>query len=177
MTRLPDEFCRVITANLLRFAGGQKVPRDLCEDVVQEAWLRALEQDDDFRGERTLDRLFSWLAAIVYNVAVNALRELDRHSVHTLADSATELLDQNEVERTGSAERIERLTPLLERLRRAEPENCRLVCERYLAIRKVQDLAAETGRTAHEISCHIHRALRKMRSWAPRAGPGGEEAP
>jgi len=48
----------------------------------------------------------------------------------------------------------------LGRLRREEPENVRLLCEHYLEGRMLGELATETGRTVHEISCRIYRVIR-----------------
>ena len=52
---LPDEFYRTMTAHLARIAENAGVPRDQCEDLAQEAWLRALKHKEQFRGEHALD--------------------------------------------------------------------------------------------------------------------------
>jgi len=150
------------------------VPRDLCEDVVQETWLRAFKQRKQFCGDHWLDELHSWLCAIAHNLAVDTRRDLARHSVQSLDNSVSEAMDEKEFTRSDAAEWSECLCIWLARLQQEEPENYRLVCEHYLEGRTIRELAAERGWTAHQVSCRIYRAKRRIRSWASGLDPGSE---
>ena len=151
---------------MVRLAERLGVPQSLCEDVVQEVWIRALMQGKEFHGEGALAELCAWLCGIAHHVAVDMLRGLGRHGAASLEALAAEPLDQGEVNRVERAAGAECLTVCLERLRREAPENCWLVCQHYLEGRTIQELAEETGRTAHEISCRIYRVMQKLRCCA-----------
>ena len=174
LKRLPEEIYRVLTVRLSRMAQKLGVPKDLCEDVAQETWLRALKQRKQFRGEHSLDELHSWLGAIAHNLAVDARRDLARHPIQSLDNSASEARDEKEATRSDAAEWSECLGVWLARLQQEEPENYWLVCEHYLEGRTIRELAAERGWTAHQVSCRIYRAKRKIRLWASGLYPGGE---
>lgn len=53
--------------------------RDLAEDFVQEAFLRAFDRLAGFRGEAAFS---SWLHAVTVSVAINGLRKLGRRRKH-----------------------------------------------------------------------------------------------
>lgn len=55
-----------------RLAGGD---RDLAEDFTQEAFVRAFDRLDEFRGEAALS---TWLHSITVSVALNGMRKLRR---------------------------------------------------------------------------------------------------
>ena len=49
---------------------------DLAKDFTQEAFLRAFERLDQFRGDAAFS---TWLHSIAVSVALNGLRKVDRH--------------------------------------------------------------------------------------------------
>lgn len=163
LMRLPERSYRTLMGRLIRIAERVGVPRDQCEDLAQEAWVRALRRRESFRG---VDKLPAWLAAVVHNLAVDALRHRNALPLASLEDLTVELLDEQEMHHENKSEIHERLTAWLARLEREQPEICWLVRQRYLEGRKVRELVEETGMKPHEISYRIHRAIRKMRSWA-----------
>jgi RNA polymerase sigma factor (sigma-70 family) len=173
---LPDGVYRAWSARMVRLAERLGVPQSLCEDVVQEVWIRALMQGKEFHGEGALAELCAWLCGIAHHVAVDVLRGFGRHGAVSLEALSAEPLDQGEVNRVERAAGAEWLTACLERLRQEAPENCWLVCQHYLEGRTVHELAAETGRTANEVSCRIYRALYKLRLWASEFLSDGEAA-
>jgi len=107
-------------------------------------------------------------------VAVDMLRGLGRHGAVSLEALSAEPLDQGEVNWVERAAWAECLTVWLERLGQEAPENCWLVCQHYLEGRALGELAAETGRTVHEVSCRIYRVMQKLRSWAAVSSSLGE---
>jgi RNA polymerase sigma factor (sigma-70 family) len=174
LKKLPDDVYRELTLDLSRIATRLGVSPDQCGDMAQEALLHAFKHTEQFRGQ-TLEDLRSWLAAIVHNVAVDALRRNGRHSCQSLDAMRAVLMDGREANRADIAEWSECLVRWLTRLQSEAPGDCRLVCGRYLEARTIPEMAEETGRTAHEISCHLHRGLQKLRSWASQAGFHGED--
>ena len=174
--QLSDNVYRAWSARMVRLAERLGVPQDLCEDVVQEAWVRALMQDKEFHGGGAFAELCAWLCGIAHHVAVDVLRGLGRHGAVSLEALAVEPLDDGEEHRVELAERRECLAVYLGRLRREEPENVGLFCEHYLEGRTLGELAAETGRTVNEISCRIYRVMQKLRSWSAVSSSPGESA-
>lgn len=175
LSKLPEVFYREVLSRLAWIAERAGMPRNECADMVQEAWVRALKHSEKHPGEHTLVEIFSWLVKIVRNVVKETLRNDSLHSAQALDDSSREPMDQKEAERTHLAEMKEQLTPLLDRLQREEPENYHLVRERYLAGRKVEELAEETGLPAPVVSDHLYRTLKKMRSRALKSHRHGEK--
>jgi RNA polymerase sigma factor (sigma-70 family) len=164
--QLSDEVYKALSARMVRLARRLGVPQDLCDDVVQEAWVHAFVQAKDFSGERALAELLAWFRVLVHNVAVDMLRGLGRHGAVSLEALSAEPLDQGEVNRVEFMAWAECLTVWLERLGQEAPENCRLFCEHYLEGRTLSELAAEAGRTVNEISCRIYRVMQKLRRCA-----------
>jgi RNA polymerase sigma factor (sigma-70 family) len=175
LASLPDDVYRIVTASLARIAERVGVPRAECEDVAQEVWLQAAKDPERFRGEHGLRRLCSWLAKVAHNRARDALRDLKRKSVPSLDALAAEPMDRKAVERIDAAEWSEWLAVILARLRREEPENCRLLSEHHLGKRSIQELADATSWKANEIRCRIYRGMEKLRSWASESRPCGED--
>jgi RNA polymerase sigma factor (sigma-70 family) len=176
LTSLPDDFYPTMTVRLIQIAERLGVARDQCEDVAQETWVHAFDNPKQFRGEKALDELRSWLITIGHNVAVDVLRRLDRHPVQSLDASVAEQIDEAEAKRKQDAEWSECLTAWLERLRQEQPENWRLLCEHYLEGRSIRQLAAVRGWTANKTSCRIYRAIQKMHSWMSESFPDDEVA-
>jgi RNA polymerase sigma factor (sigma-70 family) len=172
--QLSDEVYKALSARMVRLARRLGVPQDLCDDVVQEAWVHAFVQAKDFSGERALAELLAWFRVLVHNVAVDMLRGFGRHGAVSLEALSAEPLDQGEVNWVERAAWAECLTVWLERLGQEAPENCWLVCQHYLEGRALGELAAETGRTVHEVSCRIYRVMQKLRSWAAVSSSLGE---
>jgi RNA polymerase sigma-70 factor (ECF subfamily) len=135
--------------------------------VVQEAWLDALRNHEKFHGENIDGPLAAWLAIVVRSKARNALRRLRRRQAVSLDVSSADIVDgeaKEPGERMEQEERHEILIAAFEELREEEPLNARLVWERIMEGRSVQDLAAETGLKVHAITCRINRTKRKLRS-------------
>lgn len=176
LRNLPEDFSRTMTVRLARMAEQSGAPRDECEDLAQEAWLRAFTHAEQFRGEHALGELCSWLAVVVHNLAVDAARRRDALLMDSLDALRVELVDERERDRANIAEWTARLTVSLARLQQEQPENCWLLCQRYLEGRAVEELAEETGWKAHEVSCRIYRAKQKIRSWRSESTSGGRDA-
>jgi RNA polymerase sigma-70 factor (ECF subfamily) len=78
---------------------------DLAMDFTQEAFVRAYQKLDTFRGDSAFS---TWLHSITVSVALNGLRKVDRHRKRerSLEDAAPVAAARNSVE-PGVRERIE----------------------------------------------------------------------
>lgn len=134
---------------VLRLMGGEQ---NEAEDVVQDTWLRAVEQLDRFRWEAAFG---SWLTAIGLNVAREALRKKGRRR-ETELDGLPE---------PAVAAPLDRVEPIdLERAMAALPEGYRTV----LVLHDVEGFTHEeigfrlgvTAGTSKSQLFHARRALR-----------------
>lgn len=175
LASLSDSFYRALAVRLARIAGKIGVPKDLCEDVAQEALLEAFKKREQFQGEFAKRRFCFWIVRfVVRHRAADLLRRISRERKQSLDVLADEPMDCKEAKRVMDKEANERLTKLLARLRQREPENHWLLCEHHLEGRSIQGLADETGRTANEIRCRIYRGMQKLRQWATPDYPDDE---
>jgi DNA-directed RNA polymerase specialized sigma24 family protein len=98
VTSLPNEFYRGMTLRLARCAAKMGIPQDQCEDLAQEAWMRALIDRKRFEGEHTLGRICAWLGVVVHNLAVDVLRHRDALLIDSLQALSVEAVDEQEAE-------------------------------------------------------------------------------
>ncbi len=77
-TRLYDEHTPALYRLALRLVAGEA---SVAEDVVQEAWIRAVERMPTFRGDAPMR---TWLSGFVVRVAHEAMRAPAREVAHDL---------------------------------------------------------------------------------------------
>ncbi|MHB1422430.1 MAG: RNA polymerase sigma factor [Gemmataceae bacterium] len=160
------EFYRFQTERLSRIAAKMRVPPDQIEEVVQEVWLDAVNHREGFLGEDAEKRLASWLDIVVRNKSTDAIRRLNRQQAESLDKLPEEPVDRGSKEPSElmeAKERGEKITELVEELRKEDPLNCLLTWERIVEDRSVGDMAEETGLGCHAISCRINRTLSHLR--------------
>ncbi len=79
---------------------------DLAMDFTQEAFVKAYQRLDQFRGDAAFS---TWLHSITVSVALNGLRKVDRHRKRERSlDAAAPVADSRPVTEPGVRERIER---------------------------------------------------------------------
>jgi RNA polymerase sigma-70 factor (ECF subfamily) len=127
------------------------------EDVVQDAFLSALRNIDDFDSER---RFWPWLSRIVVN------RALDVVSARTVR--TTDELPPDVTDAGPSPEAMAQESDLFARVRRITatmPPRQRLVVEMFdLDGASVADIAELTGSSPATIRWHLHMGRRVLRA-------------
>lgn len=142
-----------IYALVWRLCGGD---HGLAEDLLQEAFVRAWQKLDSFRGE---SRFGTWLHRLSANVALSDRRIRLRHTRHESA------LDEV-VERTamGSRDVYAAQRSDLERAIACLPERARTVLVLYdIEGYKHTEIAAMTGMAVGSSKAQLHRARRLVR--------------
>ncbi|MEW6272209.1 MAG: sigma-70 family RNA polymerase sigma factor [Thermodesulfobacteriota bacterium] len=137
--------------------------REEAQDVMQQSFLNAFRQLDDFRGDASFK---TWL----YGIALNECRMLHRRSGRTVALDAV----AEPAAPAQATHALDRLT--LRRLVVRLPEKQRLavllrVCD-DLSFREIGELVGSSEASA---KVNYFHAVRKLRSWvegAPRARAG-----
>jgi RNA polymerase sigma-70 factor, ECF subfamily len=125
-TRLYDAHTPALYRLALRMLGGDA---SAAEDVVQEAWIRAVERMESFRGDSAIR---TWLSGFVVRIAQEAMR-----APVQLEERDLELMASDDRRLTGAVDRVD-----LERAIAALPPGFRSV----LVLHDVE------GRTHDEIA-------------------------
>ena len=128
--------------------------RDLAEDFVQEAFLRAFDRLDSFRGEAAFS---SWLHAVTVSVAINGLRKQGRRRKHEVQWVDGEM---PEVPVADDVELKRRLAKAIDKL----PEELRaMVLLHYAEGYKHRELAQLLGIPEGTSKARLARALALLR--------------
>ncbi len=157
-----EEFSRLVSTyapRMLNLAIGIVRRRDVAEDVVQDALVKAYEKLGSWRGESSLS---TWLYRIVYTTALSSLRS-GRNFFETAPEPSGSLADESD-DLQLSDENIERMRRALDEL---APLDRTLVNLFYLEERSVRDVAAICGVSEANVKTRLHRArgrLKKMMS-------------
>lgn len=173
------KFYRTVSRHLADNLAQMKMPSFLMEDLVQEAWLSAVQHRDRFdplTEEELKRQLPGLLGKIVHDKAVDLLRHLCCCPCQSLDAEGIEPLDNAETQRAEKAETRAQLVALVERLQREDPQGHWLVCEHHLKKRTIRELAGERGWTENQVRCCLYRAMEKLRFWASESSPLDETA-
>ncbi|OCP05739.1 MULTISPECIES: RNA polymerase sigma factor [unclassified Ensifer] len=147
----------------------------IAEDVVQEAYLRAFEHLETFRGDASLA---TWLHRVVLNEALGRLRKSStRREVPLATEQAS--ADIVPFPNAASAEDPERalaqrqILRLVEEATDALPEPFRLVfTARVIEAMSVEETAALLGIKPETVRTRLHRARQLLRQQIDRkVGP------
>jgi RNA polymerase sigma factor (sigma-70 family) len=152
-------------------AGGAPEPADL----AQEAWLRAWQRLDQFRGGaddvQTLALFRAWLARIVHRLGLNTLRDRQAQrrrppgSLIPLDASGGEGREPEAAGPTPSAhvaaeEEARRVRESLERLK---DETDRVILHaRFFEGQSLRQIAQQMGRSHEDVRQRYHAALRRL---------------
>lgn len=137
---------------------------DDAQDAVQEAFLKAYQSLDSFKGDSLF---FTWLYRIAVNTAISMKRKqrvLLRIDGGHDADSAVEPHDPSEGSRPGhsleQAEQEERVRRALERL---SPEHRAVLVLKDMEGHKYETMAEVLGVPIGTIRSRLHRARLELR--------------
>ena len=153
-SRLAPEAARVLLENRARFLGfleGRVGSRALAEEVLQDAYARAVERGGQLRDEETV---VAWFFRILRNALV------DQHRRHAAADRALErFASEIDSARPPDAD-LERAvcTCVAGVLETLKPEYREFIQAVDLEGRDLQSLATEAGITRKNAAVRLHRA-------------------
>ncbi len=157
----PEEFSRLVGLYAPRMVGlalGIVHRRDLAEDVVQDALVKAYEKLGSWRGDSSLS---TWLYRIVYTTALSSLR--GRRDL--LSDNdypAASVTDDNDDggDWSMTEDNISRMRRALDEL---SPLDRTLVNLFYMEERSVREVAAICGESESNVKTRLHRARTRLK--------------
>jgi RNA polymerase sigma factor (sigma-70 family) len=142
-------------------AGGQGVPPDLVDDVVQDTLLTVHSARHTYDPDRSFS---AWLRVIAQRRAVDVLRSRSRRQRREIhAPLAYESHPDGSMDPEREAEQADKMGMLKPAIA-ALPEKQREAV-RHLVVedRSLSEAAALTGDTKGALKVNLHRALRKLR--------------
>jgi RNA polymerase sigma-70 factor (ECF subfamily) len=157
-----EEFARLAglhAPRMLSLAVGIVRRRDVAEDVVQDALVKACERIAQWRGESSLS---TWLYRITYTTALDALRRSERRpfeQADALAAEGAAGGSEEEGDWQTTEDNIARMRRALDEL---PPLDRTMVALFYLDERSVRDVAAICGRSEANVKTRLHRARRRL---------------
>jgi RNA polymerase sigma-70 factor, ECF subfamily len=152
------------------------------DDVLQETWLRAFQQMDQFspNGPGSFMR---WLGTIARHVIVDEARKVNRQkrqgrAVRFRSDSNPNGPDPA-VSLTPSRMlfRKEAVRVLLERLDALPPQYREVIVLARIEERSTREIAEHLGRSRESAAVLLHRALRRFREVAATDSPRAQLSP
>jgi RNA polymerase sigma factor (sigma-70 family) len=137
------------------------------EDFTQDVLLRAVQNQDSFRGQ-TEAELLAWLRAIATQLMVNQLRCSRQCQTAPLppqlADPQAPSADEQLAAVEEQQQQTERLVKLLATLTEAERD---LLIRHHQGKEKLRDIAAELGIPANTLAQRHARLLNRLRQLRP----------
>jgi RNA polymerase sigma-70 factor (subfamily 1) len=148
-----------------RLLGGCLPGKVDASDLVQQALLAACERFDQLRGERP-EQWLAWLAAIVRNESLDALRHWNREVRDVGQTLPLERCAGGVVQADGSPElavRRERAARLMAALERVGADQRRVLEMRHFDDLPFAEIAARMDRSADAVRQLWVRAVRRLR--------------
>ena len=152
---------------LTRFA--RKLVQDAAaaDDLVQETWLKALENLPD-----QIEHPRGWLATVLRSLHLQRLRSDRRRESREARGARQEALDDVTVA-LQSAELEQVVAEVISQLANARRQ---VIVLRYREGWSIARIAHETGVTESAVRSRIQRGLEEVREWMKRRYPEGESA-
>lgn len=161
------------TVSLLRLAARLGVTSEDAKELVQEAWLDAVEHRELFAGAEGARHFRGRMRRVVRNKARDRQRRLYRCWLVSLPVESGDLSDRAEEERRKVAEDWEWLEAVLAKGRMGSEKNHRLLCEHILEGRSLKELAREYNLKECAVEGRIRRHRKKLRALAEEGSGGG----
>ena len=130
------------------------------EDITQEIFIKIYQSLSKFRGESEFS---TWLYRIAYNTAITEVRKTKREflSFDDLAEKAPEHDISDQIEESGTEERLQYLDTVLKQL---NPEDAFLITLFYLNNQSVQDISQISNLSPSNVKVKLHRIRKFMNS-------------
>ncbi|HPF71967.1 MAG TPA: sigma-70 family RNA polymerase sigma factor [Candidatus Krumholzibacteria bacterium] len=146
--------------------------REDAEDVTQEAFLRLWRQGDEVDPERVA----GWLTRVVHNLCIDQTRRRKVVRTH-FGQPDTEAAELLPVESPHAAPdwglRLdERQRRLLDAMATLPVETRDVMMMHYFQGRRLQDIAADLGKTESAVKVQVHRARKSLRAVLDRDAEG-----
>lgn len=158
-----DRPCELPVDSLRRLARGLLFERGSADDVVQEAWLAALQARGEIRG------LGAWLAGAVRRLAQNRAREEHRRGQRERLAARAEA-QPSAAEASARIEILQRLLAAVDRLPSPYRE---AIVLRYFDDLPPRGIARRLGVPVNTARTHVRRGLERLRAELD-PGPGRE---
>ena len=167
LSQLPALRSRLVRA-AARMLGGQAE----AEDVVQDTYLRALEEGD----QPTLDAAQAWLTTVMQHLAIDRLRRRNwmQQWLSDAKASAAPPEAASAEDRAAMAEEIDRALRLL--ATRLSPADGAAVLLREVFEVSFKEIAEASGKTEAACRQQLHRALLRLRQGDRDVEDGASEA-
>ncbi|HTU91325.1 MAG TPA: sigma-70 family RNA polymerase sigma factor [Gemmataceae bacterium] len=159
-----EEFFRTMSMELADMLVRMRIPSFLIEDLIQEAWLSAVQHRDLFVGEYAKRLLRGFLRKAVHDKAVDVRRHLDSCPFQSFDGQEMALTDEVEAQRAELAEQHELLEALLDDAGGDHEENKELVRAHFVQGVTVAELAQRSGWSVDAVESRIRRLVEKMRA-------------
>jgi RNA polymerase sigma factor (sigma-70 family) len=158
-----EEIHRMMSRELADILIRMKIPPFLIEDLVQEAWLSAVQHGELFVGADAKRLLRGFLRKAVHDKAVDLRRHLDLCPCQFLDGQKMEFSDEAEAQRAEMAEQHEWLEALLEDAGLGHEENKELLRAHFFQGVTISELAQRSGMSVDAVGSRIRRLVDKMR--------------
>ncbi|MCH5158500.1 MAG: sigma-70 family RNA polymerase sigma factor [Clostridiales bacterium] len=153
-----NELARLISSRMLSVARAATRDRALAEDVVQESFVKIVDNAHRFKRGNG----YAWVCKIVHNTALNALRKIkptaDIDEFFDIADTF------DLAERSAASLAVERAMSVLDKQEKL------LIFQKYFMDYTVRDSAKSTGIDKSTVSRKIIKAEEKMREFLTKSG-------
>ncbi|WP_174613634.1 RNA polymerase sigma factor SigX [Virgibacillus ihumii] len=148
--------------------------KEVCEDLIQEVYIKVLRSYDSFKGDSSEK---TWLFSIARHVTIDFFRSLKRKR-----NRIAGYFDWNENDRYLSdqkplpdeiAEQNEKIKRMYFYLDKCTPEQKSVLILRYIQSFSIQETAEILGFSISKVKTTQHRGLKRLKKWMIEANQKG----
>ena len=134
--------------------------KDICEEIVQNVFLKIWEKIPQLKGKDRVRNFRAWLYRISQNLVIDYYRQKDRHANVGLDER--QLANQKDLDQ--EIEVRETHVRLARAIRKLEPIHQEIIAARFINQLSHAETAAIIGKTPGHVLVLQYRALRKLRA-------------